>query len=103
MTTVITSTIILCSCGLLAGVALAIASRIFAVQTDPRVDTIEKILPGANCSGCGNPSCYAYARAMVEQGTEPNLCVLAADKAEEIGTVLGKEVSVLLPGSRHSI
>ncbi|MFC1592338.1 RnfABCDGE type electron transport complex subunit B, partial [Thermodesulfobacteriota bacterium] len=55
----------------------------------------EKVLPGANCSGCGNPSCYAYARAMVESGAAPNLCVLAADKAEEIGSILGKEVSML--------
>lgn len=92
MDIIFTATVILCACGLLAGVALAIASRVFAVKTDPRVEKIEKILPGANCSGCGNPSCYMYAKSMVEDGAEPSLCVLAGDKADEIGRILGKEV-----------
>ncbi len=97
MNTIITAVIVLCSCGFLAGVALAIASRVFAVKTDPRVEQIEKILPGANCSGCGNPSCYAYAKSMVEDNAAPNLCVLAQDKAEEIGRILGKEVTAAEP------
>ncbi len=92
MNTILIAVAILCGCGFLAGTALAIASRVFAVKTDPRVEKIEKVLPGANCSGCGNPSCYAYARAMVEAGEEPNLCVLAGDKAAEIGSILGKAV-----------
>jgi len=93
MNTIIISIIVLCGCGLLAGAALGIASRVFAVKSDPRIEKIEKILPGANCSGCGNPSCYAYAKSIVEEGAEPNLCVLAADKADEIGKVLGIEVT----------
>lgn len=95
MNIIIISTIILCACGFLAGVVLAVASRVFAVKTDPRVEAIEKVLPGANCSGCGNPSCYVYAKSMVEDDAEPNLCVLASDKTEEIGSILGKEVSAM--------
>ncbi|MCP4716748.1 MAG: Fe-S cluster domain-containing protein [Deltaproteobacteria bacterium] len=96
MTTVITATIILCICGLVAGAALAIASRVFAVETDPRIDKIESILPGANCSGCGNPSCYAYAAAMVEENASPNQCVLVGEKEiQEIGSILGQEVGAL--------
>jgi Na+-translocating ferredoxin:NAD+ oxidoreductase subunit B len=93
MDIIVISVIILCVCGLVAGVTLAVASRVFSVQTDPRVDKIEKLLPGANCSGCGNPSCYAYAKSMVEKDVEPNLCVLAQDKGDEIGGILGKEIS----------
>ena len=72
---------------------LGIASRVLAVTTDPRIDLIEKILPGANCGGCGYPSCYLYAKSMVENDAEPDRCVLAKNKAEKIGNVLGKEVS----------
>ena len=47
------SVLIVCVCGLLAGVVLAIASRVFVVNVDPRIEKIEAVLPGANCSGCG--------------------------------------------------
>ncbi len=93
MDVIIVSVIILSVCGLLAGVALSVASRIFSIEVDPRIVTLEKILPGANCSGCGKPSCFAYAKEMVESSAEPNLCVMASDKVSEIGKVLGVDAS----------
>ena len=93
MDVIIVSVIILSVCGLLAGVALSVASRIFSIEVDPRIVTLEKILPGANCSGCGEPSCFAYAKEMVESSAEPNLCVMASDKVSEISKVLGVDVS----------
>jgi electron transport complex protein RnfB len=93
MDVIIVSVIILCVCGLLAGVALSVASKIFAIEVDSRILTLEKILPGANCSGCGKPSCFAYATEMVENNAEPNLCVMASDKVSEIGKVLGVDAS----------
>ena len=35
------------------GAILAVASKIFAVEKDPRIEEIQGILPGANCGGCG--------------------------------------------------
>ena len=35
------------------GLVLAIAGRKFAVDTDPRIDEIAALLPGANCGSCG--------------------------------------------------
>jgi len=90
---VITSLIILGGVGLLCGIALAIASKVFAVKVDPRVEALENILPGGNCGGCGFPSCHAYAQNIVENAAEPNRCVLGADKADEISNVLGEKVS----------
>lgn len=94
MTTVILSVFILGGVGFLCAIVLAIASRIFAVKVNPHIEAIANILPGANCSGCGFPSCYAYAQNMVENGAEPNRCVLATDKLDEISKVLGIKVAV---------
>ena len=43
--------------GLLFGVGLAVASRIFFVKRDPRVEEVEGVLPGVNCGACGAPGC----------------------------------------------
>ena len=60
--------------GFILGAGLAFASKRFAVETDPLVDKIQDILPGANCGGCGYAGCAAYAEAMVLQGAPKNLC-----------------------------
>ena len=37
--------------GLIFGLILAAASRIFHVETDPRLEQLSECLPGANCGG----------------------------------------------------
>lgn len=44
--------------GLLFGLVLALASKIFAVDEDPRKELLMEIMPGANCGACG----FAAAR-----------------------------------------
>ena len=39
--------------GLLFGVLLAVASKLFEVKVDERIPQITDTLPGANCGGCG--------------------------------------------------
>ena len=39
--------------GLVFGLVLAVASKVFAVETDPRLEELTEALPGANCGGCG--------------------------------------------------
>jgi len=90
---VVLSLIILGGVGLLCGIALAVASRMFAVKTDPRIEALENILPGGNCGGCGFPSCHAYAQNMEESGAEPNRCVLGADKVDDISKILATKVA----------
>ncbi len=92
MSIVVVSLIILGGMGLLSGVVLAIASRFFAVEVDPRIEKLEKILPGVNCGGCGFPSCFSYAQNIIEKGVEPNCCVLGAD-IDKISQALGKAVA----------
>jgi len=88
------SILIVCVCGLIAGAVLAVASRAFAVKVDPRIEKIEAVLPGANCSGCGLPSCFLYASHIVNDNAEPNQCVQLREEAVcKIGNLLGREVT----------
>jgi len=90
MSIITISLVILGGVGLICAVLLAIASRVFAVKTDPRIEEVESILPGANCGGCGFPSCHNYAQTIVEGGAEANRCVLCtAEGVAKISSILG--------------
>ena len=79
--------------GLIMGVLLAVASRIFAVHTDERVEEIVAILTGANCGGCGFAGCTAYANAVVKGEASPSACVAGgAAAAQGIAKILGVDV-----------
>ena len=72
------------------GVRLAVASRVFAVKTDERIDKITACLPGANCGGCGYTGCAALAQAIVEGKAPVNACHSVSEEAlAEIGAVMG--------------
>ena len=79
--------IILAVLGLIFGLGLAVAAKIFHVDIDTRIEDIIKILPNANCGACGFPGCAGYAEAIVE-GNAENLSQckpgLKSGKPEEI-------------------
>lgn len=80
--------------GLVFGVLLAIASKVFAVETDPRVDEINEVLPGANCGACGNPGCAGYADAIVNKGEAINKCAPGgAAIVAQIAKIMGQEAT----------
>ena len=41
----------LCVLGILAALILYFVAQKFKVEEDPRIDEVEKMLPGANCGG----------------------------------------------------
>ena len=47
------------------GALLAVASKYLAVKEDPRVAEVTKMLPGANCGGCGFAGCSGMADSIV--------------------------------------
>ena len=63
-------TTILLTAGVIGGIAaicasaLALAAHCFAVEEDPRVAALEKVLPGINCGACGYAGCSDYAKAI---------------------------------------
>ena len=79
--------------GVLIGVLLTIASKVFYVQTDETVSKITEALPGANCGGCGFSGCAGYAKAVAAGEAQPDLCKPGgSETAAKIGEIMGIEV-----------
>lgn len=98
MTEVLIAVGIFAGLGVLLGLALALAAKVFAVKTDPRIEEITEALPGANCGGCGYSGCAAFAEAVVKGEAPPNACRAGGEKAASaIGAVMGLEVKALEP------
>lgn len=53
--------------GALLGLVLGIASKVFEVKEDPRLEKVTEMLPGYNCGGCGFAGCSSMAAALVNQ------------------------------------
>lgn len=78
--------------GLILGLLLAAAEKMFAVKEDPRVEAIMQALPSVNCGACGFPGCSGYAAAVAAGSAEPNRCTVGGDKvAQEIAGIMGVE------------
>ncbi len=81
--------------GLLFGLGLAVAAKVFYVETDPRVDAVKEAVPGANCGACGYAGCVKFAEAVVSGEAEPGDCIPGGEETvTEIARILGKEVSM---------
>lgn len=85
--------------GLAAAVMLAVASRVFYVQENPKVEAALEILPGANCGGCGFAGCEGYARAVVNEPDIPaNRCCASSKEAiVALAELTGKVVAEAEP------
>ncbi len=80
-----------------AGV-LAVASRVFEVHEDPRIQELEELLPGANCGACGYPGCHGYAEAMINGEVGPDKCGPAGcGFIETASKVLGRDFGGVEP------
>ncbi|MFH1980462.1 MAG: (Fe-S)-binding protein [Pseudomonadota bacterium] len=104
-----TAVVLMGTLGVLVGICLAAASKIFYVWVDPKIEAVEAALPGANCGGCGMPGCSANAEAIVTGKAAPNSCVAAGDDvAEAIAAILGvsveaKEPDIARPGCTYGV
>lgn len=75
---------------MVAALALGLAARKFAVETDPRELAIVEVLSGANCGACGYPGCAAYAKAVAAGEAPPNLCTPGGQETlENISHIMG--------------
>lgn len=84
--------------GIIAACLLYFAAKKFFVDEDPRISTIEQILPGANCGGCGLTGCHAFAEACVTATSLDHLfCTgVSVDDMKRIADIVG------LAPSNHS-
>jgi len=86
----LTAPAVMTGIGLFFGVILAVASRVFRVKEDPRLQGTEDLLPGTNCGACGEPGCAPFAEALVKGEVQPSGCTVASeDTVEAIAEFLG--------------
>ena len=96
MSAILTPVLIVAIIGLICGLVLSIASKVFYVEVDERVTQLREVLPGANCGACGCAGCDEYAAKMAAGEAEPNLCpVGGAAVAAQLGAILGVEVGAM--------
>ena len=71
---------------------LGVASKVFAVETDPREAAVLECLAGANCGGCGYPGCSGCAAAILAGNAPVTACAPAgAENAAAIAKIMGQE------------
>ncbi len=75
---------------LVFGLVLAAASKVFHVDTDPRLDQLKECLPGANCGGCGYPGCAGYAEAVLKGEAPIGKCASGGNEAaQSMAAIMG--------------
>ena len=78
--------------GLIFGLVLAAASKVFYVETDPRLEELNNCLPGANCGGCGYAGCGGYAEAVLKGEAPIGKCASGGNAAAQaMSAIMGVE------------
>lgn len=91
--TIILTIIVLTALGLLLALILFAVAKKFKVEEDPRIDEVEKVMPGANCGGCGFAGCRAFADAAVKAANlDSQFCPVGGnDVMSKVAAILGIE------------
>ena len=110
MYTALIAILFLALTGILLGCVIGFVAKIFAVKSDPRIEEVGEMLPGANCGGCGKAGCTDLARAIVMGESSPGACpVSSSGTVAQIAAFLGvdagtseKKMAVVLCGGNKS-
>jgi len=74
--------LLLSGLGVIIGLLLAWASKVFYVKEDARIKDVEKMLPNYNCGACGYAGCHEMAERLVN-GDEKKVGKCKAGKKEK--------------------
>ena len=98
-TTIIWTIAIIALLGLVLAVILYLVAEKFKVVEDPRIDEVEKVMPGANCGGCGFAGCRAFADAAVKApNLDNNYCPVGGNEVmKKVAAILGYTVQEKAP------
>ena len=77
--------------GLLIGLLLGFAGRLFYVKTDERIEAVRTALPGSNCGGCGYAGCDACADAIVSGEAAVTVC--PGGDVETLSRIMGVQAA----------
>ena len=85
--------------GLVLALVLYLVAERFKVEEDPRIDLVEKAMPGANCGGCGFAGCRAFAESAVKApNLDSHFCPVGGnDTMKNVAAILGYEVKAKAP------
>ena len=97
--TIIWTIAIVAILGLLLALVLYFVAERFKVEEDPRIDEVEKVMPGANCGGCGFAGCRAFADAAVKaKDLDSQFCPVGGnDVMKKVAAILGIQVKEKAP------
>ena len=97
--TIIWTIVIISVLGLLLAIILFFIAKRFKVEEDPRIDEVEKVMPGANCGGCGFAGCRAFADAAVKAADlDSQYCPVGGNEVmKKVAAILGHEVKEKAP------
>lgn len=95
MNDILIAVLIMVGLGVVFSTLLALAYNKLRVVEDPRIDTVEGLLPSSNCGACGQPGCRAFAEALVRGDTAPGKCTVSSPNAvEQIASYLGVNAGI---------
>ena len=77
--TILVSAGVVAAVGLILGALIGFTAKKFEVQTDPKIEAVQELLPGANCGGCGYAGCADFASAIVTKDADPSGCSACSD------------------------
>ncbi len=99
MSTIMWTIAIIAGLGLVLAIVLYFIAEKFKVEEDPRIDDVEKTMPGANCGGCGFAGCRAFSEAAVKAPNLDNIyCPVGGnDVMKKVAAILGHEVKAKTP------
>ena len=97
--TIIWTIVILAGLGLLLALLLYFIAQKFKVVEDPRIDEVEKALPGANCGGCGYAGCRDFAATSVnDEGLARHFCPVGGNEVmKKVSAILGYTIEEKAP------
>jgi Na+-translocating ferredoxin:NAD+ oxidoreductase RNF subunit RnfB len=79
---------------LVFGALLALAARVFAVETDPKISLVREALPGANCGACGFAGCDGLAASIAARKSQPDACPVGnEDTTAAVAAIMGVEMT----------
>jgi len=99
MNIILVTVIMFVTVGVVAAVILYFVAQKFKIYEDPRIDTVNDVLPAANCGGCGYAGCRNFAEALVNSDDISSLfCPVGGNTVMmTVAQILGKSVDTKDP------
>lgn len=93
---ILTATLLVAAVGLIIGILLGYAGKIFHVEVNEKELRIREALPGNNCGACGYAGCDGLAEAIAKGEAPSNACPVGGkETAIKVGEITGEICDVV--------